>query len=140
MPDLSGMFENKNLSGKWLEQRGGQMGPLTITRVEIKTFNEGNEETQKPVIHFRETDKQLTVNGKRFRQISRFAGVNSDTWGGQVVQLFTEPGNLGPEVVVQQVVVQQSAPPQQPVQQPPPAQPAAAQGTSHVVDEGNIPF
>ena len=78
---ISDIYANEYL--KCVDLKGADV-PLTIDRVELREFE---NDQQKPVLHFKETDKKLVCNKTNAGTIASFAGNNTDDWPGNVIVL-----------------------------------------------------
>lgn len=58
---------------------------LTIEKVTREDF----EGDFKPIVYFKETEKELVLNKTNFKTIANLHGQDSDSWAGQKIQLFT---------------------------------------------------
>jgi hypothetical protein len=132
-------------SGNYLkaEDLQGRTVPVTISKVEVKEFDDG----KKIILHFEGKDKSLVCNKTNCSIIAENLGSDdTDNWTGRRVTLTVKKvefqGKLVPAI---RVVLQEAPAPTQPAPRQAPAQPAAAPRFAEPEipveeDPENIPF
>jgi hypothetical protein len=62
---------------------------LTIKEVTIEEVGRGGEKDTRPIIHFEESQKLLTVNKTNARRLEKIAkSDDTDNWGGKRIVVF----------------------------------------------------
>jgi len=64
---------------------------LTVKNVAIEKIKSEGGEDEKPVMHFRDHDKSLVLNGTNWDTTAAVYGEDSDGWVGKRVVLFLDP-------------------------------------------------
>jgi hypothetical protein len=74
---------------------------LTIKRVTIEDVGRGSDRDTKPVIHFEETAKMLTVNKTNAKRVEKITGSDdTDNWPGKKIVVYWDPDiEFGGEIV-----------------------------------------
>jgi len=97
------MRREQAFPSSYLSQEDVRAGPVRriIDDVRIETVGQGERETEKPVMHFREKDtKPFVVNLTNWTTIEASYGPDSDGWRGRPLELYLDPGvKFGRETV-----------------------------------------
>ncbi len=97
------MKRNEAFPSLYLNQEDVLAGPITATiaDVRIETIKTRSGEQEKPIMKFREKGlKSFVVNKVCWKVFETAYGADSDTWAGQVIELYHDPGvMLGDEQV-----------------------------------------
>ena len=65
---------------------------LTIAGIEMRELrNPSGGMDEKPVVDFKETNKQFVLNSTNWDVIEELYGENSDRWVGKAITLFVDP-------------------------------------------------
>lgn len=89
-------------ASKWLKSSdiGDDDLVLTISDVVIETVGQGEQEEQKPVVYFTETDKGLVLNKTNADSIAKLHGPETDEWAGKRIALFATEVDFGGKQVL----------------------------------------
>ena len=97
MADLNAIFSNDTLKAADLK---GKDAILTIKEVEIVTFEDQNKrKSQKPLLHFHETDKTFISNKTNSMMIGEHYGYDTDNWPGQKITIYPTRTDFGNTIV-----------------------------------------
>ena len=79
------MFPSKYLKAADLGERPQD---VTITRVEVGTVGEGDDEHDRPIVYFDELDKGLCLNVTNAKRIVKLYGEDDKGWKGQRITIY----------------------------------------------------
>lgn len=117
------------------EDLKGKSPRVTISRVEVKDFDDG----KKLILHFEGKDKALVCNKTNASIIEEVLGSgDTDDWEGKSVVLTTKKVEFQGKLVPAIRVLLEDNPPPKPKQTAPPREPADQDG--HGGDEPDIDF
>lgn len=95
---------NKQFDSKYLKADGdipddGNL-VLTIDVVRMEPVGQGEDQSEKPVVFFRETDKGLVLNKTNATTITGLYGPETDDWIGKKIALFSTEVDFGGKQVL----------------------------------------
>ena len=84
--DISSYFSSYLTSGDFPEPR-----VLTIDSVRIEKLGQGEEEKEKPIVFFHESEKGIVLGRTTASQIAQIVGAkDTDHWTGKKVEAFND--------------------------------------------------
>lgn len=117
VPDMrvSETYGGNTLKAEDLPQSGMR---VTIRNVTMKTFQDGDRERDKLILHFEETEKSLVVNVTNANMLVEMFGDETDDWLAQQIDLIVARvefnGKRVPAIRVKERPKQRQRPPAQP--------------------------
>lgn len=93
----------------------GEEKELAISKVTLEEMTARDQSKEnKPVLHFKDFDKQIVVNATNWKRIVQVTGQDdSDNWTGKKITLYTEIvdafGEMKPAIRVKLVTAKQAA-------------------------------
>lgn len=65
---------------------------LTIARVTLEELGKGADKDTKPVLHFQEIEKTMSINQTNAKNIAKITGSdNTDDWAGKKIVVYWNP-------------------------------------------------
>jgi len=85
--DIDAVYAGDNMNAAYVKSQGGTM-LLEITDVTVKEFgDDGEEKVKKAVLHFRNEEKQLSLNVTNKNVLKEAFGPNTDSWLGKLISV-----------------------------------------------------